>query len=250
MEASKDYHVASFSGGKDSLAMVLRLREEGLPLDEVIFAEVGWEFQENLKVIRDFRDRIPVKLTIINLVDHFHYMFYDHKTTKGKHKGKKIGFPSPLMRWCTRDKGRRMDKEMKARIPEGGKLINYIGFASDEVNRAQRQELTRGKVIERRFPLIDWRMTEKDCLAYCKGKGYDFYGYYDKFARMGCFCCPMQPLNSLRQLYRHYPELWAQMEEMQRHTHISFRADGKTVFDLAARFKGESLQTEIDLFPE
>ncbi len=51
MGASKDYHVASFSGGKDSLAMVLRLREEGLPLDEVIFAEVGWEFPENLKVI-------------------------------------------------------------------------------------------------------------------------------------------------------------------------------------------------------
>lgn len=37
-------HVASFSGGKDSTAMVLRLIEEGTPLDEIVFFDTGWEF--------------------------------------------------------------------------------------------------------------------------------------------------------------------------------------------------------------
>ena len=36
--------IASCSFGKDSLAMVLRILEEKLPLDEVIFFDTGMEF--------------------------------------------------------------------------------------------------------------------------------------------------------------------------------------------------------------
>ena len=39
-------HVASFSGGKDSTAMVLRLIEEDWPLDEIVFFDTGWEFPQ------------------------------------------------------------------------------------------------------------------------------------------------------------------------------------------------------------
>ena len=39
-------HIASFSGGKDSTAMVLRLIAEGLPLDEIVFFDTGWEFPQ------------------------------------------------------------------------------------------------------------------------------------------------------------------------------------------------------------
>ncbi|GAI98610.1 unnamed protein product, partial [marine sediment metagenome] len=37
-------YIASFSGGKDSTAMLLRLIKEGWPLDEVVFFDTGWEF--------------------------------------------------------------------------------------------------------------------------------------------------------------------------------------------------------------
>lgn len=37
-------YVASCSFGKDSLAMVLRILEENLPLDEVVFFNTGMEF--------------------------------------------------------------------------------------------------------------------------------------------------------------------------------------------------------------
>ena len=46
--------IASCSFGKDSLAMVLRLLEEGRPLDEVIFFDTGMEFDS---IYRN-RDRI------------------------------------------------------------------------------------------------------------------------------------------------------------------------------------------------
>lgn len=36
--------VCSFSGGKDSTAMLLRLLEEGVPVDVILFCDTGLEF--------------------------------------------------------------------------------------------------------------------------------------------------------------------------------------------------------------
>jgi len=47
-------HIASFSGGKDSTAMVLRLIEEGRPLDEIVFFDTGWEFPQMYDHIAKF----------------------------------------------------------------------------------------------------------------------------------------------------------------------------------------------------
>ena len=37
-------YVVSLSGGKDSTAMLLRLIEEGKPIDYIIFCDAGLEF--------------------------------------------------------------------------------------------------------------------------------------------------------------------------------------------------------------
>ena len=42
----KDYHVVSFSGGKDSTAMLLRMLELGMPVDEIIFCDTTVEFPQ------------------------------------------------------------------------------------------------------------------------------------------------------------------------------------------------------------
>ena len=40
----KPYHVVSFSGGKDSTAMLLHMPELGMPIDEVVTVDTGMEF--------------------------------------------------------------------------------------------------------------------------------------------------------------------------------------------------------------
>lgn len=44
MLKKKDYHVISFSGGKDSTAMLLRMMELGYQIDEVIWCDTTIEF--------------------------------------------------------------------------------------------------------------------------------------------------------------------------------------------------------------
>ena len=50
----REYYIASVSWGKDSLYMLLRLMEEGAPLNEVAFYDTGMEFQ----AIYDIRDKV------------------------------------------------------------------------------------------------------------------------------------------------------------------------------------------------
>lgn len=47
-------YIASVSFGKDSLAMLLYILEQNLPLDEVMFYDTGMEFQ----AIYNLRDKI------------------------------------------------------------------------------------------------------------------------------------------------------------------------------------------------
>jgi diphthamide synthase (EF-2-diphthine--ammonia ligase) len=43
-ELGKKY-IASYSSGKDSTAMVIRLVKEGHPLDDIVYFETGWEIE-------------------------------------------------------------------------------------------------------------------------------------------------------------------------------------------------------------
>ena len=88
------------------------------------------------------------------------------------------------------------------------------------------------------YPLVEWGMTEKDCLAYCYAKGFDWGGLYDVFRRVSCWCCPLQPLSGLRKLYTLFPELWQKLRAMDDHTWRQFRAD-YSVRQLELRFQFE-----------
>lgn len=107
-------------------------------------------------------------------------------------------------------------------------VIHYIGIAADESDR----------IRDKRYPLVEWGWTEADCLKYCYEKGFDFGGLYKIFHRVSCWCCPLQSLEELRQLRKHFPELWKQLEEWQLKTWRKFRADF-SVQELEIRFQLE-----------
>lgn len=58
-------YIASFSGGKDSAAMLLLILEKGLKLDDIVFIDTGLEFKEIYDIIDDFEKRINFKITRI-----------------------------------------------------------------------------------------------------------------------------------------------------------------------------------------
>ena len=41
-------HIVSFSGGKDSTAMLLMMLEKGMKVDYIVFVDTGKEFSQNV----------------------------------------------------------------------------------------------------------------------------------------------------------------------------------------------------------
>lgn len=235
-------HIVSFSGGKDSMAMLLKMIENNMPIDEIVYCNImatstiGAEYPEMYKYL-DKVDRylikiIGKKITRLQSPISFEKQFYTVKQ-RGKYEGKIYGFPWNLGAWCNSVlKVSTLDKYFK----QQGKYISYIGIAYDEPKRYERL------AANERAPLYEWRMTEKDCLQYTKEKGL-YNPLYDKFKRLGCWFCVKQGLDSLRILRHDYPEYWKMMLDWQKDSEVKFKPN-YTIQQLEERFIQEDYLME------
>lgn len=78
MEKQK-LHVVAFSGGKDSTAMLLRMIEEGMRIDLILFCDTGLEFPEMNDHIKKVEEYTGRKITVIKPEKDFMYWAAEHK---------------------------------------------------------------------------------------------------------------------------------------------------------------------------
>ena len=75
-------HIVSWSGGKDSSTMLIRMVEEGLPIDDIVFIEVmatptlGGELPEMYEYIGKMERYIGRKITVVRSVLDFDTVFH------------------------------------------------------------------------------------------------------------------------------------------------------------------------------
>ena len=230
MSREKKY-VVSLSGGKDSTAMLLRLVEEGYPIDYILFCDTTIEFPEMYEHLKRVEQYIGREITYLRAEYDFEYYFSEYmpKRKNSELQGKVgMSWAGPVNRWCTGMLKVRIIKRFLGELRREYDVIEYVGIAADEENR----------VKDKRYPLIEWGMTEKDCLQYCYDRGFDWGGLYKIFSRVSCWCCPLQSIDELRKLYVHFPQLWSQLEQWDEITWRQFRAD-YSVKDLRLRFELE-----------
>ena len=229
-------HIVSFSGGKDSTAMLLKMIENNMQIDEIIFCDTTAEFPEMYKHIEKVEKYINRKITILKKNFNFEYYMFEHVKTRGKNKGSKgYTWPDFRNRWCTYLFKRQLIRQYLKQY-KGYNIIEYHGIALDEIERTKKNK--DGRNIK--YPLIDWQMTEKDCLEYCYDKGFDWNGLYEKFARVSCYLCPLQRLGELKVLYTEFPELWAYMKELDKRSIKQFDRKFRSDYSI------EELETKFD----
>lgn len=207
------YHIASCSFGKDSLAMILRLIEENKPLDEVVFYDAGMEFEAIYKVRNKILPLLAekgIKYTELKPDRPFMYDMLEkpiESKQKGKHNG--YGWCGGVCRWGTMFKQKALDE-----YAEKKNAIVYIGIAYDEPNRLAK-EIKPYKI----HPLVDWQMTEGDCLTYCYSKGFDWVengiDLYSILDRVSCWCCCNKNKKELYNIWRYLPQYWERLKELQ-----------------------------------
>ena len=236
-----ELHVVSLSGGKDSTAMLLRMLEEGMRVDIILFCDTGLEFPAMYEHLAKLEKDIGRPITRIRSFHTFEYyltqkeILVKHKKNAGQRNYRGYGWSGPLNRWCTKELKTIPREKFLRQLQEHYDIIEYVGLAADEGYRFERENNQKPNC---RHPLVDWGMTEADCLQYCYDRGYTWGGLYKLFSRVSCWCCPLQPLAELRVLYKSYPELWAQLKEWDKRTWRKFKTN-YSVEELEARFDFE-----------
>ena len=204
-------HVVSLSGGKDSTALLLRMLEEGLPVDIILFCDTGMEFPGLYNHIDRLEKYIGRPITRLKSEYSFDYLFFDHmpKRRNPELEGRKgFSWGGPRNRWCTAMLKTRIIDRYLHELSKDYTIKQYIGIAADEPQR----------IHDLNYPLVDWGMTEADCLAYCKERGFDWDGLYDVFHRVSCWCCPLQSYDEFRKLRKYFPDLWERLRYMDNNT--------------------------------
>lgn len=234
-------HVVSFSGGKDSTAMLLRMVEENYPIDIILFCDTGLEFPEMYEHIDKVEKYIGRKITTIKSEKDFMYHACEKKVVRSTSKISTItpgdfaygyGWSTRLTRWCTRVLKTDVVNQYLRELRNDYEIVSYVGIAIDEKERIKGAK----------YPLVDWGMTEADCLKYCYNRGFDWGGLYDIWDRVSCWCCPIQSLDALRNLKRYRPELWIKLRDMNDSMSKSAHPNFKwkiSLTDIERRFEVE-----------
>lgn len=235
-------YIANLSCGKDSLAMVLRLMEEKKPLTKCIMYDTGMEF----RCIYDIRSKIEsllkaygCELVVLKPETDFLVDMLLKPVCKGK-ENEHYGYEwcGGCTRWRTSDKIRAIQSYLKSLDRE---YIQYIGIAADEPKRIKEEK-------NKAYPLVDWGMTEKECLEYCYGKGWYWLEngveLYSVLDRVSCWCCSNKNIRELRNMYHYLPYYWDLLKGLQSRIDRPFH-NGKTIFELEEMFAWEDRQMSL-----
>lgn len=232
-------YIASISYGKDSIAMLEIIHQCNLPLDRIVHVEVmaTEDIPADLPEVHEWKEyadkiiykRYGIKVEHMRADKTYKELFYSipKRSAQNKHlEGKIQGFPSLRGQWCSRDLKVNVMKTL-------GNSVQYIGIAIDE---PERHNQLNEKL---RSPLVDFNITEAECIDICKGLGL-LAPTYLQSKRNGCWFCHAQPIKQLRLLRKQYPSLWNMLLEFDSDSPMPFRHGNRhgthSVHDFDERF--------------
>lgn len=232
-------HIVSFSGGKDSTLMLLLMLEKGMPIDDIIFADTGMEFQELYDYIERIESVIGRKVTRIRATKTWDDVFF-HKKQTGENIGQIVAFP--MSGKCEVNRDVKVGAIKKYYKSIEGPFTVYIGIAKNEPERYARLKENE------QAPLYEWGIDENYVIQELKRRGLH-NPLYDTFDRLGCYTCPNMTIEELRLMRKRYPKEYAKLlwygEQAEKHATKRRFAEykpGWTVAELERRFQQEDMQ--------
>ena len=201
LEDKNNRHVLGISGGKDSAALAIYIKERYPKIHkkmEYFFSDTGAE----LKEVYEFLDKLEAFLgkEIIRL--------NSGKSFDDWLKQQNEYLPSPRQRWCTQ---LMKIKPFEAYVGDDP-VVSYIGIRADENREGY---ISKKETIKPVFPFIEDGLVKADIFSLLE----DTIGipeYYKWRSRSGCYFCFFQRQDEWLGLKRNHPELFEKARQYEQ----------------------------------
>lgn len=253
--------VAMFSGGKDSAATMIVMKDLGIPPDLVIFCEVMFDKDRNISgelpehiewvygTAKPIIESWGSKFAVVKGKKDYVTIFRERitKTTKYPERiGLKKGFP--IAGRCTIKRDLKVRPVQKYLLGLNEPYTQFLGIAADETDRLPLKKNCRSVLYEQGIS-----ESEAFEIAECNGL---LSPIYDHGKRGGCWFCPKQCYADIYSLWKNYPTYFSKLLEIEPDSHITFKPRGVTLALLAERFengyipkrKVKSKFVQLDMF--
>lgn len=196
--AEKVRHILGLSGGKDSAALAVYLRDK-VPDMEYFFADTHKELPETYEFLDLLEARLGITVHRLSADRGFDH-FLDINN----------GFlPSAKQRWCT--------LEMKIKPMEqfvgDDTAISYVAIRADENRLGYKAK--HEKNITPVFPFKEDGIDINGVYRLLEDAGIGLPKYYDWRSRSGCYFCFFQRKIEWVGLYENHPDLFAKAQEYE-----------------------------------
>lgn len=190
-------HVMGISGGKDSAALAIYLRDR-VPDMEYFFCDTGAELPETYEFLARLESALGKRITRLNADRDFEHWLQVYQGA----------LPSPQMRWCTKNLKIRPLEDWIGDEP----TISYVAIRSDE---ARNGYISTKPNITAVMPFKEDGIDRAGVQRILDESGLGLPAYYEWRTRSGCYFCFYQRKHEWVGLADRHPELFEQAVAME-----------------------------------
>ncbi len=190
----KERHVLGLSGGRDSAALAVYMRQYHPEIEvEYFFTDTGKELPEVYEFLGRLEGVLGKPVQRLNPDRDFDFWLKQYNSF----------LPSAQTRWCTRQlKLRPFEQWVKPMLEDGQTVYSYVAIRSDEEYREGYASKDDNLIVK--LPFKEASVDKPGVLEILEGSGLGLPRYYEWRTRSGCtFCFFQQKIEWVRLMDRH-----------------------------------------------
>ena len=204
--SEQERHVLGLSGGRDSAALAVYMRQNYPDIDaEYFFTDTGKELPEVYEFLVNLEGFLGKTILRLNPDRDFDFWLKQYNNF----------LPSPQARWCTRQmKIKPFEDWVKPMLDEGATVYSYVAIRSDEEYR-EGYSSKKDKLIVK-LPLKDDGVDKKGVMDILDSVGLGLPKYYAWRSRSGCTFCFYQRKIEWVNLMEKHPEAFEEAKDYEK----------------------------------
>ena len=206
--AGRERHVLGLSGGRDSAALAVYMRQHHPELDiEYFFTDTGKELPEVYEYLGRLEGFLGQQILRLNPDRDFDFWLKQYNDF----------LPSPQTRWCTRQlKLRPFEQWLRPKLEDGETIYSYVAIRSDEEYREGYASKNDRLIV--RLPFKEVGIDKAGVLEILDSAGLGLPAYYSWRTRSGCTFCFFQQKIEWVRLKEQHPDAFEEAKAYEKNS--------------------------------